>query len=321
VERAVNQANLTTPTVVVDRTQVGVFASELTRLAQPDRPNFVLVSADSAGSLRFNAFRERHPERVVEAGIAEGCAVAVAFGLSRAGLKVFVGGYATFLLMRSVEVIRSYLAYQRADVTVIGGMTGFSASHDGYMHQAVEDIGLVRAIGGVRILVPSDDEATRAAARTCLEEPGPSYVRLVRREIALPPVVERAGALAWRVRGGSDVLICSYGQLLVEAVAAAHALSAQKIGTSVLEVGCIAPLPVEELRAALAPFRRVWLVEDHDSASGLGAAIVESLAETPLAVRRLGVSIRALQSGTYEAALEAAGLTARQIAQAVTRES
>lgn len=300
-----------------DTTQMGIFASELTKHAEGGQANFVLVSADSSSSLRFSAFRQRYPERVIEVGIAEGCAMAVSFGLARAGLKVFVGGYANFLLMRSLEVIRSYVAYHRADITILGGMAGFTASHDGYMHQAVEDVGLMRLVGNIRILLPSDEETTRAAARGCLDEPGPCYVRLVRRQLELPPPLAVVGPLVWRVKRGDDVLLCSHGALLGEAVVAAAELG---VNATVLEVGRVAPMPTQELLAAARAFNLVFVIEDHDARNGVGAVVAEALTDTATRVRHLGVSTRSLQSGSYEAALLAAGLTPGQIAQTVLRQ-
>jgi transketolase len=306
--------------MLTDTTQVGIFADELLACADPHAPNFVVVSADSCSSLRLGGFRQRFPERVVEVGIAEGCALAVAFGLSRSGLKAFVVGYSNFLLMRGLEVIRSHIAYHRADVVILGGMTGLSASHDGYMHQAIEDVGFMRVVEGMQIIVPSDEATTRSAARACVHESGPRYVRLVRREVRLPAPVRANGPLSWRIERGTDVLLCAFGPLLVEAVNAAQELHARGVEASVLEVGRVAPAPRDELATALAPFRRVVVVEDHAASSGLAAVIAEALSRGP-EIRSVALSSATLGSGEYDALLASAGLSARQIADACTRHT
>lgn len=298
----------------MDVTQVGLFSDELIRRADAERPNFTVVSADATSSLRLAAFKERYPERVFEMGISEGCALATAFGLSRTGLKVFVVGYGSFLLMRGFEVIRSYIAYHKADVIVLGGMSGLSASHDGVMHQSLEDVALMRAAEGMKIMVPSDELTTRAAARACLDETGPRYVRLVRREVLLPPPEGRMGPVLWRVRDGHDVLLCSYGALLEQAVEAARLLRQRGLNCSVLEVAVVAPVPSREISAAAAAFARVVVVEDHASSGGLGAVVAEALRDSPCEIRRLGAGPSAAGSGEYAAVLAAAGLSAEHIA-------
>jgi transketolase len=304
----------------VDPSQVAVFADEVFRHALTKPPNFVLVSADSCGSLRWNAFRERFPERVIEVGIVEGCAMAVAFGLARTGLKVFVAGYSTFLLFRGIEVMRSYVAHQRADVTILGGMSGLSASHDGFMHQSVEDIGLLQNIEGMSVIVPSDATSTRLAAQLCLTEPGPRYVRLVRREVSLPRSEPLARGLGFRHRGGNDVVICSYGPLLETSLEAALALGQRGVGTSVLEVGLLAPLPAAELAAAVQAFNRIIVVEDHLPTTGLGALLTAAVDRDAHRIRRLGISPSRAASGAYGEVLAAAGLDAGAIVRAALTE-
>src|SRR5205823_1958685 len=124
--------------------------------------------------------------------------------------------------------------------TILGGMTGLTASYDGFMHQAIEDVGLMRALDGMEILVPSDEPTTRAAARACVESPGPRYVRLVRREVHLPPALGAIGPLSWRYRDGQDALLVSFGPLLAETIDAARSLEADGLHASVLEVGRVA---------------------------------------------------------------------------------
>ena len=303
-----------------DTTQVEIFADELLDCADPATPNFVIVSADATSSLRLMPFKELHPDRVFQMGVAEGCAVATAFGLSRTNLKAFVIGYANFLIMRGLEVIRSYLAYHRADVTILGGMTGLTASYDGFMHQAIEDVGLMRALDGMEILVPSDEPTTRAAARACVESPGPRYVRLVRREVHLPPALGAIGPLSWRYRDGQDALLVSFGPLLAETIDAARSLEADGLHASVLEVGRVAPPPRDELAEAAAPFARVVVVEDHLAESGLGAMVADALADTHRDIRRVGLTSRSAGSGHYEDVLREAGLTPSRIAAAATAD-
>lgn len=305
---------------MVDNTQVAAFADELLAHADPQRANFVVVSADSSKSLRFHGFCTKYPDRIVEVGIAENCAIATAFGISYSGLKVFVTGYAAFLLFRGLESIRSYVAYHNADVTILGGMAGLSASHDGFMHQAVEDIGLLRAVEKLEILVPSDEQTARAAARTCLMQPGPRYVRLARREVCLPSPVHEAWPFCWRRAEGHDVLLCAYGPILERCVSAANLLAERGIRSSILEVGRILPFPYQQFRDATQAFSRIVVVEDHLSSTGLASMIAELLRNSDQVVVRVGLEAGVMVSGEYHEALDHAGLSIENIVAAATAD-
>src|SRR5687768_11467430 len=121
-------------------TQLEAFVQVVVESAAPDHPDFVVVCCDSTRSFRLEQFAQRLPERVIDVGVAEAAAVGIAYGLASQGVKVFVAGFANFLVLRALEPIRSYLAYHAADVTLLGGMAGISASHDGVMHHATEDL-------------------------------------------------------------------------------------------------------------------------------------------------------------------------------------
>lgn len=297
-------------------TQIDQFAAALEASADAGAARFAVVSADATGSFRLTGLRDRHPERVIDVGIAEANAVAMAYGISRTGVKVFVVGFASFLLTRGYEALRSYVAYHRADVTLLGGMTGLSASYDGFMHQPIEDVGLARSVP-VEILIPSDEAVTRMVADCCLSEPGPRYVRLVRRAVSLPPgeAANADGALVWRVRSGDDVLLCASGAVLEQTVGAAERLVAAGAGSSVLEIARVAPSPAAELRAIAAPFGRIVVVEDHVTSTGLATAVREALSEPAERVRAIGVTIDELGSGAYEDVMAAAGLASTTIAE------
>jgi transketolase len=299
--------------------QLEAFVQELSDRAEPQSKNFVLVTCDAIGSFRLGSFVERFPDRVIDVGISEASAIATSYGLALSGLKVFVAGFASFLVGKGLEGIRSYLAYHRADVTLLGGMAGLSACFDGAMHQATEDIGLLRAIPGVEIVTASDQITTRSLAEHCLREAGPRYVRLVRRPVELEQA-SRGGStrwtpLTWRTPAEGTVVICAAGAMMAEASQAVALLSRNYgISAALLEIGRIAPFPRLAFRSMIMPFTDVVVCEDHQSEGGLGQLVESALHGSIARVLRLDLEWKHLGSGAYDALLEAAGLSGAAIA-------
>jgi transketolase len=304
-------------------TQLEVFIKALAVSAHPRHINFILVTCDSLRSFRLESFAHRYPERVIDVGIAEANAVATAFGLWRSGLKVFVAGFANFLVLRALEPIRSYLAYHQADVTLLGGMGGLSAGNDGVMHHSTEEIGILRSIPGLEIIIPSDEAFTRAAARRCIEVPGPRYVRLVRRPVVLqvPTPVDETGwtPLRFLTEPHGEVLLCTSGALVTEALKAVSILR-QELGMQValLEVSQLALFPAEELRKIAGGFSKVAVCEEHQPVGALGSAVAEALSGMKRILLHLNLQGKYPGSGSYSSLLQAAGLDARQIASQLT---
>jgi transketolase len=298
-------------------TQLEAFVTVLTDAAAAGRRDFVVVSCDAVRSFRFERFERVAPRQLIDVGIAEASAVVVAYGLWRTGLKVFVVGFASFVVMRALEAIRSYLAYHEADVTVVGGMAGLSAARDGFMHHATEDVGVLRAIPGMRVMVPSDAQSARAAAASCLASRGPRYVRLVRRQVDLGDSEAAADAawtpLRWRGAPAGDMLVCVTGPLLAQVCSAAAQLRRHGVRVAVLEVCDLAPFPAEQVRAACAGFLTVVVCEEHQPEGALGTAVQEALAPDGLSVVRFDLGGVEAGSGDYDDLLRAAGISAERL--------
>ena len=297
-------------------TQMEAFVNSLTDMADPKVINFVIVTCDSKRSFRLEAFAERYPDRIIDAGIAEASAVCTAFGLSQGGFKVFVAGFASFVVLRALEPIRSYISYHKADVTILGGLAGFSASHDGIMHHSNEDISLLRCLPNLRISVPSDNYSASSLARKCLFTTGPHYVRLVRRKIELCSTADHQAwcPMRWRLKYGNQVVICSYGPILEQAMKASVLLNdIHNIKTSVLEVSQIAPLTRNEILQTVQPFPIIVVCEDQSVPGGLGGALKESLHASGLVIRQIGMNMASVGSGSYDDLLIAYGLDTNSI--------
>jgi transketolase len=128
--------------------------------------------------MSMHLMEKEYPDRVFNIGIAEQNMMAAAAGMAATGMQVYAGSYAPFTCMRAVEQVRTFIAYPNLDVKVIGGMGGLSGAVDGVTHQGLEDIGIMRAIPNMKILVPADAASTAVITAAMAKDHGPAYLRL-----------------------------------------------------------------------------------------------------------------------------------------------
>jgi transketolase len=293
-----------------------------------DRSDVVFISADASGSFRLSPQLRQSPGKVIEVGIAEGSAVGIAYGMALRGYKPFVVGFSTFTLLRGLEAIRSYVCYHNADVTILGGMSGLSNSRDGFMHQSTDDVGILSAIGGIRVLTPSDKSSLELTMREVMRDPGPKFIRLYRTVINLgSDAVELSTwtPVAVRLDFGSDFVVVSYGHVLQEAAAAVRSLSMQGKRGRLVEVLQLEPLDHRMLLSAIGNARLVISVEDHQVKSGLGGRLKVLLNEQrEYACKLVNVGLQEGQygsSGRLQDLLAGCNVDAAAIEQAVLTAS
>jgi len=121
----------------------------------------VVLDADLAGATMTKFFKAAYPDRFFDCGIAECNMMDVAAGLSTMGLIPFCSTFAMFGAGRAYEQIRNSIAYPRFNVKICCSHAGVSVGEDGGSHQSIEDIGLMRMIPGMTVIVPADGNEAR----------------------------------------------------------------------------------------------------------------------------------------------------------------
>ncbi|MCI1933757.1 MAG: transketolase family protein [Atopobiaceae bacterium] len=254
--------------------------------------DIVAVDADLAGSTKLAEFGKAFPERLVDVGIAEQDMIDVAAGLSLTGRVAFTGSFAVFATGRAYDQIRNTVCDAQLNVKVCPTHAGITVGEDGATHQSLEDIGLMRGLPQMRVLVPADYWAAKAALRLAATNDGPFYVRLGRHKV--PEVYDEnfKGGLPYAgvVRQGSDVTLAACGVEVAQCLAAAETLEKEGISAEVIDVFSVKPLDEEVLLTSAAKTGKVVTVEEHNVATGLGAAIAELLAqEQPSPMKFIGM--------------------------------
>ncbi|MCE9559061.1 MAG: transketolase, partial [Armatimonadetes bacterium] len=201
------------------------FMQTLTQFAERD-DRIWLLTGDLGYSV-LEPFAQRFPERYINVGVAEQNMTGIAAGLALSGKVVFTYSIANFPTLRCLEQIRNDVCHHNANVKVVAVGGGFAYGSQGYTHHGVEDLGIMRMLPGLTVMVPGDPAEAKAATRAAVETAGPCYLRLGKggepAVHAEPPVFTVGRALL--ARHGRDVTILSCGAMLAAAVAAADQLA------------------------------------------------------------------------------------------------
>ena len=283
-------------------------------------PEVVCLEADLAGATMSKFFKEAHPDRFFDMGIAECDMQGVAAGLATCGFKPFTNTFAMFAAGRSWEQVRNSICYPGLNVKVIGSHGGLSVGEDGATHQCIEDFALMRTIPGMMVLCPCDGNEMRQAVEALINYDGPAYMRLGRAAVetvtdSIPGYKFELGKGAV-LRDGKDVTIIANGTMVQVALKAGELLAADGIDTRIIDMHTIKPLDEELVRKAAEETGAIVTTEEHNIVGGLGAAVAEYCGENcPIPVVKHGVNDEFGRSGKAAAVLEAYGLTAEVLAE------
>lgn len=294
-----------------------VLGEELAELAQTD-PRIVVATADLASANRTNDFRDAHPERFFDFGIAEKNMITAAAGMAACGLVPYVATFASFAAILGAEQIKTDCAYPRQKVRIVGTHSGMSMGFYGSSHHSLEDIGMMRAIADLTVCCATDANHLRALLRISVDHPGAMYIRLGRGRDpqVYDSVPELAFGKARRLRDGTDLTIIATGSTVRASLDAAETLAAEGRSVRVVDMWSIAPLDRDEIAAAASDTGAILTVEEGNITGGLGTAVAEVLVDLPrVPFLRHGVPDRFVEVGPPAALyanyrLDAPGLTA-----------
>ena len=298
------------------------FGEEILKLGK-ENPDILVIDADIGKSCKTGDFRkelssEYHADKnqYVNVGIAEQSAAGVAAGLATCGKVPFVVTYAVFGSLRMCEMIRQEICYPNLNVKIACSHGGLTPANDGASHQAIEDMGVLRTLPNMTVIMPADYVAAKKLTRQAAETYGPMYLRFTRD--AIPQIYDEDAEFvigkANQLKEGKDVAIIANGDTVRLALDAAKELEAKGITARVLDMHTIKPLDTEAVTACINEIGKVITVEDHNILNGLGSAVCEVAAEMGKGVvKRIGVQDQYGQSAPYERLLAMNGITVENI--------
>ena len=278
------------------------------------------LDGEVGNSTYSERFGKAHPDRFFEMYIAEQQLVAAAVGLQVRGYIPFAGTFAAFL-SRAYDFIRMS-AISQANIRLCGSHAGVEIGADGPSQMALEDLAMMRAVHGSTVLYPSDATSTAALVAQMAERGGIVYMRTTRGAYPVLYGPDEAFPIggAKVVRSGPDdrVTLIGAGVTLHNCLAAADELGRDGISARVVDVYSVKPIDAQTLIAAAeATSGRLVVAEDHYPEGGIGGAVLEALNDAGHPVRISHLAVRGLPgSGTPAELMEAAGISAGQIARA-----
>ncbi len=285
-------------------------------------PNVVALTADLAGSLKLNAFIKAFPERFIQCGIAEANMIGIAAGLTIGGKIPFTTTFANFSTGRVYDQIRQSVAYSGKNVKICASHAGLTLGEDGATHQILEDIGLMKMLPGMTVIVPCDYNQTKAATIAIAEYEGPVYLRFGRPVWPVftnpdePFVIGKAQQLA----EGNDVSIFACGHLVWKSIEAAKVLKEKGIHADVINIHTIKPLDEAAVLNSIKKTGCAVTAEEHNVIGGLGDSIAQTATRHfPVPIEMIGTQDTFGESGKPTELLKKYGLETENIVAAVEK--
>ena len=285
-------------------------------------PKVVAFCADLTPSLKMGDFAKEFPNRFFQTGIAEANMIDMAAGMALSGFVPFTGTFAAFSTGRVYDQIRQCVAYSNKNVKIGASHAGVTLGEDGATHQILEDIGLMKMLPNMTVIVPCDYNQTMNATIAAAEYEGPVYLRFGRPKVPnFTPVDEKfVIGKAQMIHEGADVSIFACGHLVWKAMEAVEILKEQVINAELINIHTIKPLDVEAVLKSVVKTRCVVTAEEHMRNGGLGDSIAQVLAlNTPAPIEMVAVNDVFGQSGTPDELLKAYHLDTPDIVEAVKK--
>jgi len=282
----------------------------------------VVLDADLSCSTQTKMFAKEFPERFFNVGIAEQDMIATAAGLANEGKIPFAASFAVFATGRTYDQIRNSVCYPKLNVKIIGTHGGITVGEDGASHEALEDIGLMRGLPNMTVIVPSDCTECRHAVEFAVKHNGPVYIRVSRGN--LPNIFDENTKFDFPkanvIKEGSDVSVFTNGETLSEVIRASEILQKEGIDIEIINVPVVKPLDKETVLKCAGKTKLVVTVENHSVINGLGSAICEVLSENlPVNVLRIGINDVFGQTGKASELMNFYGLTGEKIAEKIQK--
>ncbi len=297
------------------------FGAGLTELGQKNE-NVVALCADLTGSLKMNDFQKNHPERFFQAGIAEANMMGVAAGLCLGGKIPFAGTFAGFATGRVYDQIRQAIAYSNKNVKICASHAGITLGEDGATHQILEDIGLMKMLPNMTVIVPCDYNQTKAATIAIAEHNGPVYLRFGRPAVPnfTDPSQKFEIGKAQKLYEGNDLTILATGHLVWKAIEACEILLTKGIKAELFNIHTIKPFDSEAVLNSIKKTKAMVCAEEHMLNGGLTDTAAQLVAlNFPIPIEAVAINDKFGESGTPEQLMEKFGLTSENIVKAAEK--
>ena len=273
--------------------------------------NVVVLTADLAGSLKLHPFIKDFPDRYFQCGIAEANMIGIGAGLTIGGKIPYTTTFANFSTGRVYDQIRQSVAYSGKNVKICASHAGLTLGEDGATHQILEDIGLMRMLPNMTVIVPCDFNQTKAATIAIADYPGPVYLRFGRPK--WPNFTEEKQQFeigkAQVLSEGKDLTIFACGHLVWKAIEAGKILEQKGISVELINIHTIKPLDEAAIIKSRQNTKCAVTAEEHNILGGLGDSIAHVASKNfPIPIEYVGTKDTFGESGKPDELLKKYGL-------------
>ena len=291
------------------------FGEALLEIAR-ENSSVVALCADLTGSLNMNLFRDAFPDRFIQTGIAEANMISMAAGLATTGKIPVAASFAVFATGRVYDQIRQSVCYSNLNVKICASHAGLTLGEDGATHQILEDIGLMRGLPRMTVVVPSDYSETIRATKAIIKHQGPVYLRFGRPNVPDFSLDEDGFEIGKSIElhPGKDVTVIACGIMVWKALEAARILEKEGVGVRVINMHTIKPIDTLAIVRAANDTGAIVTAEEHQIYNGLGDAVSHVCAlNIPVPIEMVGVEDQFGESGKADDLLEKYKLTTADI--------
>jgi transketolase len=285
--------------------------------------NIIALTADLAGSMKLNKFMKDFPERFVQCGIAEANMIGIAAGLTIGGKIPYTTTFANFSTGRVYDQIRQSVAYSNKNVKICASHAGLTLGEDGATHQILEDIGLMKMLPGMTVIVPCDYNQTKSATMAIADYEGPVYLRFGRPKWPNFTTADGSDFVIGKAQvlsEGTDVSIFACGHLVWKAIEAGRILEEKGLSVEVINIHTIKPLDTEAIIKSISKTKCAVTCEEHNIIGGLGDSIAQVAAKNlPIPIEYIGTNDTFGESGKPMELLKKYGLDTPNIVDAVEK--
>lgn len=297
----------------------GFYGQAILSVAE-ETDNLMVMSADLGSSSGLERFKTAHPDKFVNAGIAEQNMIGVAGGLAKEGFNVFCTSFAPFISMRASEQVRMNLGYMHLNVKAVAIGSGIAMNFLGNSHFGLEDLSVMRAIPGLTVVSPADCAEVLKTVQAAAKFDGPMYIRLTGDGTCAPVYTEDYDfefGKSVTLREGKDVALVACGSMVKETLKAADKLAEDGIEAMVVNMHTIKPLDTNILAKIQSDFPAMITVEEHSILGGLGSMVADHMADSKNRIPHLKIGLpdAYIKTGNYRYMLEEQGLLGPAIAE------
>jgi transketolase len=261
--------------------------------------NVIALTADLAGSLKLNKLIKELPNQFIQCGIAEANMMGVAAGLTIGGKIPYTTTFANFSTGRVYDQIRQSIAYSGKNVKICASHAGLTLGEDGATHQILEDIGLMKMLPGMTVIVPCDYNQTKAATIAIANYEGPVYLRFGRPKwpnftLEQDFIIGKAQVL----NEGNDVTLFACGHMVWKAIEAGKILEEKGFSVEIINIHTIKPLDTEAIIKSISKTKCAVTIEEHNIIGGLGDSIAQVASRNfPISIEYIGTNDTFGESG------------------------